>query len=443
MNVVIVGAGPAGLFLAHRLLALSPSHTVQLYDCNQNPTDLESFDSRGFGLGLGARIQHWLNSIEGVGEQLASDGLEFTPGGLILIPRRQLCALLLRSLLTCHGDRTSNENARLSVNFNASVVDVDLARREIGIERESGSETVAYDLLVGADGIYSTIRSAMMVSKPEENHFQQQQRPQVWKVLQLPIQPELQQSPPRIIRLQKRSTQFGLIFGACLPQKEGRFIALIFWQPVGSSDQINPCKIETVEELQQLLQEMTPKHSPALKLDPDQATAFLAAQPGHEYWSQCRCYHDLEGQAVLIGDAAHGMFSLLGQGCTAAIADAIALDSLLQQYGDQLSIVLPQFSEKQVEEGHAASDLSLIALVFYHRWLGLLYKIATLLWVVILRQPSLFARLNQVDANYVQVIRENRLWVWLAKKLLPDPPTVRAQILSVGSIPQNPTTLES
>lgn len=82
-----------------------------------------------------------------------------------------------------------------------------------------------------------------------------------------------------------------------------------------------------------------------------------------------------------------------------------------------------QFSAQQVEEGHAASDLNLIALVFYHHWLGLLYKVATLLWVFILRQPSIFARLNQVDANYVQVLRENRLWVWLAKKLLPDPPT--------------------
>lgn len=89
MNVVIVGAGPAGLFLAHRLLALNPSYTVRLYDCNQNPTDLESVDSRGYGLGLGARIQRWLSSIEGLEEQLASDGLEFTPGGLILIPRRQ------------------------------------------------------------------------------------------------------------------------------------------------------------------------------------------------------------------------------------------------------------------------------------------------------------------------------------------------------------------
>ena len=374
-------------------------------------------------MGLGAKVQQWLN-IDGLREQLAAEGIEFTPGGLILIPRRQLCASLLRSLLTRYGNQTADDS-RLSLNFNVSVVEVDLARREVVIQRESGSEKVAYDLLVGADGIHSSIRCAMMLSKPDANHFQQQQRPHVWKVLQLPMQPELPQSPPRIIRLQKRSTQFGLVFGGCLPQRDGRFTALIFWQPVGNSDQLNPYGITTVEELQQLLQEMFPKNLPAPKLDLDQAAAFLAAQPGSEYWSQCRCYHDLEGQAVLIGDAAHGMFSLLGQGCTAAIADAVVLDSLLQQHHGQLSSVLPQFSVQQVEEGHAASDLSLIALIFYHRWLGILYKVATLLWVVVLRQPSIFARLSQVDANYVQILRENRLWIWLAKKLLQDSPNVK------------------
>lgn len=128
----------------------------------------------------------------------------------------------------------------------------------------------------------------------------------------------------------------------------------------------------------------------------------------------------MEGRAVLIGDAAHGMFSLLGQGCTAAIADAVVLDLLLQQHRSQLSSVLPEFSAQQVEAGHAASDLSLIALIVYHRWLGLLYKVSTLLWVVVLRQPSIFARLNQVDAHYVQILRENGLWIWLAKKLLPN-----------------------
>jgi 2-polyprenyl-6-methoxyphenol hydroxylase-like FAD-dependent oxidoreductase len=175
--------------------------------------------------------------------------------------------------------------------------------------------------------------------------------------------------------------------------------------------------VTTPEELQQLLQAMAPKRLSTLKLDPDQARAFLAAQPGHEYWSQCQRYHDLEGRAVLIGDAAHGMFSLLGQGCTAAIADAVALSALLQQYSEQWSLVLPQFSMQQVKEGQAASDLSLLALVFYHPWFGFLYKIVTLLWVFMLRQPSIFAQINQVDATYVQVLYKNRLWIWLAKNI--------------------------
>lgn len=133
MNVVIVGAGPAGLFLAHRLLAISPSYKVKIYDCNQNPTDLGSFDSRGFGMGLGARVQHWLKSIDGLREQLASEGIEFTADGLILIPRCQLCALLVRWLLTSYGNQVSNGSSRLSVNFNVSVVDVDLARHQVVI----------------------------------------------------------------------------------------------------------------------------------------------------------------------------------------------------------------------------------------------------------------------------------------------------------------------
>ncbi|MBW4440678.1 MAG: FAD-dependent monooxygenase [Plectolyngbya sp. WJT66-NPBG17] len=419
MNVVIVGAGPAGLFLAHRLLTLSPDYKIRVYDCNPEPTDSEAADSRGFGLGLGERVQHWLNGIEGLKEQLTNEGTEFTMGGLVLIPRRQLCALLLRlarsatpkePLLAQSGNHTS----QLAVTFNTSVIAVDLARREITIEQETRSETVSYDLLVGADGIHSMIRRAMSIAKPDEINFQQRQRPQVWKVLQLSVKPE---SSPRIIRLQTRRSQFGLVFGACLPQKNGRFSALIFWQPIDSSDQKNPCGITTVEKLQQLLQEMSPKNSPALEIDRDQAMAFLAASPGREYWSQCDSYHHLEGHAVLIGDAAHGMFSLLGQGCTAAIADAVALSSLFQQHPEQCEIVLPQFSAQQVKEGHAASDLSLIALILYDRGFSLIYKIATVLWVFILRQPSIFAQINRVHASYVQVLQENRFWIWFAKNL--------------------------
>lgn len=152
MNVIIVGAGPTGLFLAHRLLARNPSYKVKIYESNKNPIDLEYCDSKEFGLGLGARIQNWFKSIDGLEEQLVSQGINF-PSGLILIPRRQLCALLLRSRLTLYGERESNENSRLWINFNTPVVNVDSTHREIIIDGDTGSEKVPYNLLIGADEI--------------------------------------------------------------------------------------------------------------------------------------------------------------------------------------------------------------------------------------------------------------------------------------------------
>ncbi|MDJ0718493.1 MAG: FAD-dependent monooxygenase [Prochloraceae cyanobacterium] len=108
---------------------------------------------------------------------------------------------------------------------------------------------------------------------------------------------------------------------------------------------------------------------PSIKLDRDAAETFLKTKPSHEYWSRCDRSHNREGQVVLIGDAAHNMFSILGQGCTVALADVMALDELLQKHQNDLSVVLPKFSEQQVKEGHAASDLNLIALILYHAWL--------------------------------------------------------------------------
>jgi hypothetical protein len=40
---------------------------------------------------------------------------------------------------TGYGDRVANANSRLSVNFKASVMEVDFARHEIRIEQCSGS----------------------------------------------------------------------------------------------------------------------------------------------------------------------------------------------------------------------------------------------------------------------------------------------------------------
>ena len=419
MKVVIVGAGPSGLFLAHRLLNRNSDYRIHIFERKKNPNNLEYADRREFGFGLGAKAKNWLKTVDQLWELVIEKGVKLSFGELILIPRRELCALLLDLLISNYQENTESEKAKLKTEFNTSVLEVDFQNHKILVERKKSCEWVSYDLLVGADGVNSTIRSAMLASFPKEINFQQQIRPQVWKVLQLPKQPDLpSQYATRLIRLEKQSSEFGLHFGAILPRKDGYFSALMFWKPVGEVNAINPYGVDTVEKLEQLWQEMLPKNNLLIKLDFNAAETFLKTKPSHEYWSKCDYYHNIEGQVVLIGDAAHNMFSILGQGCTAALADVMVLDELLQKHQNDLSVVLPKFSEQQVREGHAASDLNLIALVVYHPWFRKLYKIVTIFWVAIFKQSSIFERINQIDAKYERVAHENSFWIWLAKRLL-------------------------
>jgi len=416
MKIVIVGAGPSGLFLVHRLLNRDSNYEIHIFERKESPNNLEYSDERDFGFGLGKKAKKSLQTVKKIWEEIIKKSIKLTLGELWLIPRRQLCKVLLNLLKEQEAESISK--GKLKIEFKANVLQVDFKNHKILVEKKDSQEWVSYDLLVGADGINSKIRDAMILSNPNEINFKQKKRPQVWKVLQLGEQTKLTSKySNNLIRLEKKNLEFGASFGAIVPQKEGIFNALIFWSPVNGKSEVNPCGVDTKEKIQQLLEEMLPKSVPSIKLDDNKAENFLKTKPSYEYWSKCDCYHNLKGKAVLIGDAAHNMFSILGQGCTAALADVVVLDELLEQYQNDVSIVLPKFSELQVKEGHAASDLNLIALVLYNPIFRKIYKFASIIWVGILNQPIIFSETNQLNNNYTAVLNKNKVWIWLARKM--------------------------
>jgi kynurenine 3-monooxygenase len=62
--------------------------------------------------------------------------------------------------------------------------------------------------------------------------------------------------------------------------------------------------------------------------------------------------------ALLLGDAAHATSPQIGQGMNTALADAAALNRMLDENNDDWDVVLPLFSQERVKEGHALTDLS-------------------------------------------------------------------------------------
>ncbi|MDB9376587.1 FAD-dependent oxidoreductase, partial [Nodularia sphaerocarpa] len=71
-----------------------------------------------------------------------------------------------------------------------------------------------------------------------------------------------------------------------------------------------------------------------------------------------RCNHYHQGDSVLImGDAAHAVSSSIGQGCNAALEDAKVFDHILNEYADNLTESLKQFTIRRQPDGYALVEL--------------------------------------------------------------------------------------
>ncbi|WP_019504161.1 NAD(P)/FAD-dependent oxidoreductase [Pleurocapsa sp. PCC 7319] len=64
------------------------------------------------------------------------------------------------------------------------------------------------------------------------------------------------------------------------------------------------------------------------------------------------------GQILLIGDAVHAVSPSIGQGCNAALQDAMIFAQVLDEYQDDWEKALPAFTSKRLEDVHALRDLS-------------------------------------------------------------------------------------
>ncbi|KAG6926627.1 kynurenine 3-monooxygenase [Chelydra serpentina] len=73
---------------------------------------------------------------------------------------------------------------------------------------------------------------------------------------------------------------------------------------------------------------------------------------------KCSSYH-IASRCVLMGDAAHAVVPFYGQGMNAGFEDCLVFDELMDQFHNDLSACLPEFSRLRVPDDHAISDLAM------------------------------------------------------------------------------------
>ncbi|KAL1515157.1 hypothetical protein AB1Y20_004218 [Prymnesium parvum] len=354
LRAAVVGAGPSGLLLAHRLLLAGAS--VHLLE---ERASVAGVAGRAYALGLGLRGRTALRSVdESLWRAVAAAGfasdrftlhLPWGPLALrspsaaaepsVLVYQSELCAALLHALHAAH-----DASGRLQVEFGARVASVD-ARAGL-LTREGRREPAAFDLIAGCDGVRSAVRASIGAQCAA---FEAEVRtlPGRLKVVRLPAMP-----PPLAADAVHLLPGRAGLAAFVEPTASGACV-LFSWRGEGAEP--DPAAITEPDAARAFLAAAFPLIAASLDRR-DVGEQFVSQRPSAAQTVRCNTYHF--GRAVLVGDAAHSTGGASGQGCNSALQDAAALADLLVASGGEVAAALERYSYERLPEGHALLDLS-------------------------------------------------------------------------------------
>ncbi|MFH8618705.1 FAD-dependent oxidoreductase [Streptomyces sp. NPDC017979] len=314
MNVVIVGAGMAGTMLAIRLARRG--HGVDVVERRGDPRATNGPDAASISIGLSERGRAALRDIG-------------------LLDRALAQAVPMRGRIVHHGGRVTyqpygaNDTEVLhSVrrhDLNIALLDAAESIPQVrlwfehrvtglaGTEVRTPARTFPADLVVGADGAYSTVRAHLHRRVRAEFH----QTHLDWGYREFTI-PAVERPDALHVWPSKR----GLVVAH--PNPDGSLTGTVFLPfdgDTGFSGLRDPARAGAF---------LAEEFGDLTDLVPDLVTQFLAHEPGSLVSVRTAPWqHD---RVVLVGDAAHAVFPFYGQGMNAAFEDCAVLDDCLAEH---------------------------------------------------------------------------------------------------------------
>jgi kynurenine 3-monooxygenase len=428
-KVVIVGAGPSGVLLAHYLLRRGDFYQIDIYERRSDPRVVSFSKSRTYPLTLNGRGMSALRKIEGVEEAVRAMSVEITgtishqkngktrfrrrSKPLVALDRTNLAIALLNKLTQKY------DSSRLNIHFDCKCTRVDFETKRISLQRVTevmpeGVEadfTVEYDLLIGADGASSVVREHFLSTQQfecEQKYDRNDRksiflpRPDSHSGIDLKLGNvhawRLDDGTGLLMLYQADGTMNGAIR---FPRQKNQIVGLA-----------------TKEEVLQFFQENFPEVG---RLMPEsEAEAFLSRPISAVLTVRCNRYH--QGDSVLlIGDAAHAVSPSIGQGCNAALEDVVVFDNLLDEYSDNLAKAIEQFTIRRTEDAHALLELSnnsfpsskklMIEYVLRERLTKFLHQLFPKRF-----SPSLSDLIFETTVPYSEILKSYQGWILKVKK---------------------------
>ena len=431
-KAILVGAGPAGLLLAHYLLARN--YQVEIYDRRPDPRSVDLASRRSFPISLQERGRHALQGIAGLEETIASHSV-FCKGTVIhrksgardiqrknevmTIDRNQLVLSLLEHLTAQY------DAPKLTLRFDCRCDRID-DKQQIASFRPTDGDlfSVHYDRLIGADGARSEVRKQL--STRYGLSYKVDYVPDAYKSIFLDrknLAAGVELAPDRI-----HSVNLGKDCRIILAPQPGDHLHGAFVFRAGHSPL---AAFTTPAEVQDYFASHIPAFRPLLS--PAEAQALLQRPTARLVTVKCEQFH-YGDRILLIGDAAHAVSPSIGQGCNSALEDVSIVNQLLDRYEDDWAQAIQQFSHERVADAHA-----LIALSDYcfprSKWLipEFLFRLTIGRklneWFPQWFQPFVFDLVLDSAMPYSEVLRLSQGWISKVKRstdrlnLVSDGPT--------------------
>ncbi|XP_011137170.1 kynurenine 3-monooxygenase isoform X2 [Harpegnathos saltator] len=242
----------------------------------------------------------------------------------------------------------------VQLNFNKKLVDADLMKGTMKfVSTETGlTEDAEADLIIGADGAYSTVRRIM--ARRQYFNYAQTYIKHKYVELTVPAGDNKETDLLRKFQMSGRNLHIwprGEFMMTALPNEDRSFTGNLF-APFDIFD-----KLKTPEAVLSFYAEQFPD---LLRLmgEPKLLKDFFLSEPKPLISIQCEPFH-VGKTALLVGDAAHAMVPFYAQGMNTGFEDILVLDELMDRYDSDLAEVLPKFSQLRCDDAHAICDLAM------------------------------------------------------------------------------------
>ncbi len=330
-GIAVVGAGLVGSLLA--IFLAKRGFEVDVFERRQDMRQVEISAGRSINLNMSRRGIEALERV-GIADQVLAEVVPMM-GRMMHSREGKLTYQPYGKDDTEYGNSVSRgglnkilmnraeETGKVKFHFNMKAESIDFERNIIRFTGADGKTICAHaSLIMGTDGGGSAVREEMM----RLADYQCTIDPLDYGYKELYIPPAADGG----FQLEKNALHIwprGSFMVIALPNFDGSFTVTLFL-PYKSNDDCCFDKLKDEQSVGKFFSDFFPD---AVPLMPDLVENFMSNPTGH--METIRCYPwQLDGKALLLGDAAHGVVPFYGQGMNCGFEDLSVLDRLIEEH---------------------------------------------------------------------------------------------------------------